>query len=181
MCSNRSDKETPLESSHKTNNRSGVQAVTPAQGWSRIRDEWTERLAAHRAMRDWCVSPAAGGIVLLNLGPCARACVCVCAPSHTRSCFIQYKGINIHSVEHDWQSVYFREDKWQNVYLSLSLCIYFSLRFVLDLRIHVNSNIFFYCLDNCQSLSKTQTCSMQLLIPFTQHHRSNRSCGSAYT
>jgi len=70
-------------------------------------------------MRDWCVSPAAGGFVLFS-----QRVVCMCVLSHTRSCFIQYQGINIRSVEDDWQSVYFIEEKWQTV--SFSLWIYFT-------------------------------------------------------
>lgn len=128
MCWDRSgDKATTPERNHKTNNKqcTGVSSDTGSRlehDQRRGRDEWTECLAANRAMRDWCVSPAAGGFVLFN--PWAL-CVCMCVLSHTGSCFIQYQGINIHSVEHDWQSVYFREGKWQTVYFSLSLDFFY--------------------------------------------------------
>lgn len=55
-------------------------------------------------MRDWCVSTAARGFVLLN--PRASPGD-VSGVSYAGSCFIRHQGINIISVEDEWHSAVF--------------------------------------------------------------------------
>ncbi len=72
MCSNRSaDKETPLESSHKTNNRSGTQAE-----WHRLKvgaGSEMSGLSVWQHIERWEI-----GVSVLLLEECAPVCVRVC-------------------------------------------------------------------------------------------------------
>lgn len=129
MCCERSgDKATTPERNHETNNKqcTGVSSDTGSRLEHDQRRGETEMSgpSVWQQIERWEI----GVSVPLLEDLCSSACgLCVCVLSHTRSCFIQYQGINIHSVEHDWQSVYFREEKWQTLSLSLFGFILLSL------------------------------------------------------